>query len=118
MWIIILVAVLIIGFVIFKKYDKDFIKCTRLDNGYFFLEFENEKTAEGQLVKTYLINNKSYSVFIPIEEIKKAAVPMEDVIILQSYKEKSGSVCYVFADSDTDEIIFQDIKKTINVSEN
>ena len=105
MWIIIIAIIVIIGFFIFKHFDRDFIKAVYFTEREYFLHFENGKKPRCELVDTIKYNEKDYYIFIPVESLKN--VPLEDVIVLELYKKKSDELIFVFADKESDKIIMK-----------
>lgn len=109
MWIIIIVAVIIVGILAFKHFDRDFIKATKLlgENNIYALSFENGKKPVCYLADVFDYEGKKYYVFIPTQSLKN--VPLEDVIVLERYKEKEDEQIFVFADEETDKYVMENL---------
>jgi hypothetical protein len=110
MWIFIIIGIfLIIGIYFFKKYDKDFIVATQIENNIYHLIFETEKEIDCILLDTYTYKKQICYVFIPINSLKK--IPDEDIIILSKYSQKDSKLILNFADRETDEFVYMKVKK-------
>ena len=94
MWLAIIILI-IVGIVLFKIFDRDFIKAIPQKNGKYKLIFESGKEPICELVCTCLRNNKKYYVFIPVKSLN--AIPDEDIIILKSIILWNSTVYCVFA---------------------
>ncbi len=103
-WIII-IAVIIFGFVIFKKLDRDFILAIPQNKNNYILKFENGKEPLCKLMNEYEYGTDTYCVFVPIESLK--AIPSEDIIILKCIKKSPEKLTCVFAEADRDKIIIE-----------
>lgn len=101
--------ILIIGIFLFKKYDKDFIVATQIENNIYHLLLETEKEIDCILLDTYMYKNQIYYVFIPISSLEK--IPDEDIIILSKYSQKDSKLILNFADREADEFVYMKVKK-------
>ena len=108
MWIIILIIVIVIGVMLFVKFDKDFITAVPRKDGDYAMSFENGKKPVCRLIDKRTINNSEYYVFVPVESL--SAIPDDDIIILKAVKKDDNKIVLNFAEKDVDEIIYRDIK--------
>ncbi len=107
MWIII--VLLVLGFILFKIFDRDFILAQEQKSGNYLVKFESGLSPMCELVDVFNINDKKYYVFIPVESLR--AIPDEDIIVLKCIRKKSdGNLAFVFADGEPCEQIFKTIK--------
>lgn len=108
MWIAI-VIVIVIAIILFKYFDRDFIKVTQKSATQFFLEFENGKQADCVIIEKTEIEGNTYCVFIPIDSMN--SIPDEDIIILRVMRHSEKNMTCVFASGEIDEQILQSVKK-------
>ena len=109
MWIIIIALVAVVGFLIFKYFDRDFIKATKVNETQYSLQFENGKNPLCECVDIMKSDENKYYIFIPVESIKN--VPLEDVIILKLRKKKDNKRVFVFADKQANGIVLEKLIK-------
>ncbi|MBE6757770.1 MAG: DUF1292 domain-containing protein [Ruminococcaceae bacterium] len=110
MWIIIL-CVIVAGAILFKVFDRDFISARQLKGKTYHLSFENGKEADCELIAEYDYNEKDYFVFVPLASMK--CIPDEDIIILRQVRKTAEKSVFVFADKETDEKIYRQVKKQL-----
>lgn len=105
--VIIIVAVIIVGFFVFKHFDRDFIKVHHFAEKQYYVCFENGKKPRCELIDVIKYEEKEYYVFIPLESLNN--VPVEDVIILELYKKKTDENIFVFPDKSADEAVMSTV---------
>lgn len=106
-WVVIVIA--IIGIILFKIFNRDFVLAIPQNGKSFLVKFESGKTSVCQLIDVFSYNNKDYYVFIPEESLK--AIPSEDIIVLKCLKKSDNKIILVFPEQDADEYV---LKKFLN----
>ena len=120
MIILIIAGVFIIGIVIFKLLDRDFILCTSIDasRNLYHLKFESGKEADCVLINECIINDGTHSLFIPKSTLLAGTVPGEDIIILKKIKGDSNKSFYIFTDDDSYDKMYKLSLNKIEKAEN
>lgn len=109
MWIFIVIIAVIAAFIIFKVFDRDFIKITHQDGNRYLVEFESGKSPICELVEKTEYSDSVYYILIPIESLK--SIPDEDIIILRSVRQTESKIICVFPDEEADKAIYTRIKE-------
>ncbi len=108
MWIAIVVLI-VIGIIVFKIFDRDFIIAVKQSNGNYHVKFENGKEPICTLVDIFTVDDKLYYVFIPLESLKR--IPDEDIIVLKCIRKTDDKITFVFPEDGPCELIYQTVKK-------
>lgn len=103
-WIII-ISVIIIGVVLFKVFDRDFILAIPQKKDTYLLKFESGKEPICKFMGKYKYDDYTYYVFVPFESLD--AIPSEDIIILKCVKQTAEKLICVFPEPDKDERILK-----------
>ena len=98
MWIVIIAVILVIAFLVFRHYDRDFIKAVKNEDGDYTLSFESGKEATFLLADTFRVDKKDFRVFVLTENLND--VLPENVLVLKLYRKKEHYDVFVFANKE------------------